>query len=153
MYKRQCELRPKAFFVAWSGVLTLAWEGFPPAIASLKRRIASAFPALPPEKPGSRWAKTTLGCLREGARLTPSELDALVELCRCDDAFAKALKTIIRERGSPRHVPAIVCRVPDVPRTNNGKKVEMACMNLLRGRPVANRGSICLLYTSPSPRD
>ena len=34
------------------------------------------------------------------------------------------------------------CRVPDVPRTNNGKKVEMACMNLLRGRPVANRGSI-----------
>ena len=76
-----CELRPKAFFVAWSGVLTLAWEGFPPAIASLKRRIASAFPALPPEKPGSRWAKTTLGCLREGARLTPSELDALVELC------------------------------------------------------------------------
>ena len=39
-------------------------------------------------------------------------------------------------------MPAIVCRVPDVPRTNNGKKVEMACMNLLRGRPVANRGSI-----------
>ena len=67
---------------------------------------------------------------------------ALVELCRCDDAFATALKTTIRERGSPRHVPAIVCRVPDVPRTNNGKKVEMACMNLLRGRPVANRGSI-----------
>ena len=59
-----------------------------------------------------------------------------------DDGFAKALKTTIRERGSPRHVPAIVCRVPDVPRTNNGKKVEMACMNLLRGRPVANRGSI-----------
>ena len=76
-----CELRPKAFFVAWSGVLTLAWEGFPPAIASLKRRISRAFPALPPEKPGSRWAKTTLGCLKEGARLTPSELDALVELC------------------------------------------------------------------------
>ena len=76
------------------------------------------------------------------AAAAAGEADALVELCRCDDAFAKALKTIIRERGSPRHVPAIVCRVPDVPRTNNGKKVEMACMNLLRGRPVANRGSI-----------
>ena len=76
------------------------------------------------------------------AAAAAGDADALVELCRCDDAFAKALKTTIRERGSPRHVPAIVCRVPDVPRTNNGKKVEMACMNLLRGRPVANRGSI-----------
>ena len=75
-------------------------------------------------------------------RLFFSVLAFVLELCRCDDAFATALKTTIRERGSPRHVPAIGCRVPDVPRTNNGKKGEMACMNLLRGRPVANRGSI-----------
>ena len=35
-----CELRPRAFFVAWSGVLALAFEGFPPAIASAKRARA-----------------------------------------------------------------------------------------------------------------
>ena len=69
------------------------------------------------------------------AAAAAGDADALVELCRCDDAFAKALKTTIRERGSPRHVPAIVCRVPDVPRTNNGKKVEMRCMNLRGGGP------------------
>lgn len=81
---------------------------------------------------------------QEAAALMATAKDGgdLVELCRCDAAFAKELKTTIRERGSPRHVPAIICRVPDVPRTNNGKKVEMACMNILRGKPVANRGSI-----------
>ena len=76
-----CELRPAAFFVAWSGVMTLAWQGFPPVLAGLKRRIAETFPALPPEKPGSKWPKTTLGCLKEGARLTPDQLRTLTQLC------------------------------------------------------------------------
>ena len=76
-----CELRPRAFFVAWSGVITLAWHGFPPVLADLKRRIAETFPALPPEKPGSKWPKTTLGCLKEGARLTPDQLRKLTQLC------------------------------------------------------------------------
>ena len=76
-----CELRPPAFFVAWSGVMTLAWQGFPPVLAGLKRRIAETFPALPPEKPGSKWPKTTLGCLKEGARLTPDQLRTLTQLC------------------------------------------------------------------------
>jgi hypothetical protein len=76
-----CELRPTTFFVAWSGVMTLAWQGFPPVLADLKRRIAETFPALPPEKPGSKWPKTTLGCLKEGARLTPDQLRKLTQLC------------------------------------------------------------------------
>lgn len=75
------ELRPRSFFVAWSGVMTLAWEGFPPAVAAVKRKISRAFPMLPEEKPGSRWAKTTLGCLREGARLNPDQLRVLAKLC------------------------------------------------------------------------
>ena len=75
------ELRPRSFFVAWSGVMTLAWEGFPPAVAAVKRKISRAFPMLPEEKPGSRWAKTTLGCLREGARLNPDQLRVLAGLC------------------------------------------------------------------------
>jgi hypothetical protein len=77
-----CELRPTAFFVAWSGVMTLAWQGFPPVLADLKRRIAETFPALPPEKPGSKWPKTTLGCLKEGARLTKDQLRTLTQLCK-----------------------------------------------------------------------
>ena len=79
--RERCELRPKQFFVAWSGVLTLAWRGFPPEIEALKRDIASAFPALKPENPGSRWAKTTLGCLRDTKRLTPEQLERLGNIC------------------------------------------------------------------------
>ena len=77
-----CELRPTAFFVAWSGVMTLAWQGFPPVLADMKRRIAETFPALPHEKPGSKWPKTTLGCLKEGARLTKDQLRTLTQLCK-----------------------------------------------------------------------
>ena len=89
-----CELRPAAFFVAWSGVMTLAWQGFPPVLAGLKRRIAETFPALPPEKPGSKWPKTTLGCLKEGARLTPDQLRKLTQLC---DSFFISLPAAERE--------------------------------------------------------
>ena len=79
--RERCELRPKQFFVAWSGVLTLAWRGFPPEIEALKRHIASTWPALGPENPGSRWAKTTLGCLRDTKRLTPESLELLGKIC------------------------------------------------------------------------
>ena len=79
--RERCELRPKQFFVAWSGALTLAWHGFPPEIEALKRDIARAFPALKPENPGSRWAKTTLGCLRDTKRLTPEQLERLGNIC------------------------------------------------------------------------
>lgn len=89
-----CELRPRAFFVAWSGVMTLAWHGFPPVLAGLKRRIVETFPALSPEKPGSKWPKTTLGCLKEGARLTPDQLRKLTQLC---DRFFMSLPAAERE--------------------------------------------------------
>jgi hypothetical protein len=79
--RERCELRPKQFFVAWSGALTLAWRGFPPEIEELKRHIASTWPALGPENPGSRWAKTTLGCLRDTERLTPESLEILGKIC------------------------------------------------------------------------
>ena len=79
--RERCELRPKQFFVAWSGALTLAWHGFPPEIEALKRDIASTWPALGPENPGSRWAKTTLGCLRDTERLTPESLEILGKIC------------------------------------------------------------------------
>ena len=80
-FRKKCVLRPKQFFVAWSGVLTLAWSGFPPEIEALKRDIGIIHPALKPENPWSRWAKTTLGCLRDFKRLTPDRLRLLGEIC------------------------------------------------------------------------
>ena len=91
-----CELRPRAFFVAWSGVLALAFEGFPPAIASAKRALDATLGAsLPAENPGSRWAKCTLGCLRDGVTLTREQLAALTRACA---RFEDALRSPTRRR-------------------------------------------------------
>lgn len=78
-----CLVTPKAFFVSWQGVLTLAYSGFPPQLAALKAALADAHgDALPKESPGSRWPKTSLGAVRDGRRLTPEQLSALLRVCR-----------------------------------------------------------------------
>lgn len=72
-------LRPRAFFVAWSGVLTLVFEGWPPPAARFKASLRAAHGAcLPAEDPGSRFPKVTLAALR--ASRTPLELDELERL-------------------------------------------------------------------------
>lgn len=48
----------------------------------------------------------------------------------------------LREKASPRHVPALIIEVPDIPYTFNMKKVEIAVANIINGRPVQNRGSL-----------
>ena len=60
-----------------------ARSGFTGALVDLKSRLSAAHPCLPPENPGSRWPKMTLGCLRDGRRLTPDQLALLRRLCRC----------------------------------------------------------------------
>jgi acetoacetyl-CoA synthetase len=52
------------------------------------------------------------------------------------------IKQTLREEVSPRHVPALVIEVPDVPYTFNMKKVESAISNIIHGRPVTNRDAL-----------
>lgn len=59
-----------------------------------------------------------------------------------DDALIKKIKTMIRTHASPRHVPAKVLQVTDIPRTINGKIVELAVRDTVEGRPINNLGSI-----------
>lgn len=130
-----CILDPLAFFCSWNGVLTLAYEGFPPPLVATKAALSEFFTvchanalahapferqgenerfacnairlhacrhatahacpegarmpplstgkqALPKENPGSRWPKTSLGALKDGARLTPDQLDKLNAICK-----------------------------------------------------------------------
>lgn len=76
-----CLVHPLQFFVAWQGVITLAYSGFPPSLAALKKGLAEAHPGLGPENPGSRWPKTSLGALKEGKRLSLDNLRTLKKLC------------------------------------------------------------------------
>lgn len=48
----------------------------------------------------------------------------------------------LREKASPRHVPALIIDVPDIPYTFNMKKVEVAVTNIIHGRPVLNRDAL-----------
>jgi acetoacetyl-CoA synthetase len=52
------------------------------------------------------------------------------------------IKKSLREKASPRHVPARVIAVPDIPYTTSMKKVESAITNIIHGRPVTNKGAL-----------
>ena len=72
-------------------MLTLAFAGFPPALESLKAALdAHHGGALPAENPGSRWPKSSLGCLVDGRRLTPAELQTLRGICAAHQAALQA---------------------------------------------------------------
>jgi acetoacetyl-CoA synthetase len=48
----------------------------------------------------------------------------------------------IRRRASPRHVPACIVQVADIPRTKNGKVVELAVKAVVHGMPVSNTDAL-----------
>ena len=55
-----------------------------------------------------------------------------------DDELARRIRDEIRRNATPRHVPAKVLQVADIPRTRSGKLVELAVRELIHGRPVRN---------------
>ena len=55
-----------------------------------------------------------------------------------DDFFIEKLKKSIRSEASPRHVPAKIIEVSDIPRTKNGKIVELAVKNIIEGNKIKN---------------
>jgi acetoacetyl-CoA synthetase len=58
-----------------------------------------------------------------------------------DDLIAK-IKQTIKINASPRHVPAIILQVPDIPRTLSGKIVEIAVRQTVNGQVVTNLESM-----------
>jgi acetoacetyl-CoA synthetase len=58
------------------------------------------------------------------------------------DDLKKTMKNALRDKASPRHVPALILDVPDIPYTFNAKKVESAITNIINGRPVTNRDAL-----------
>ncbi|MCA3131894.1 MAG: acetoacetate--CoA ligase [Betaproteobacteria bacterium] len=59
-----------------------------------------------------------------------------------DDALVKRIKDTVRANTTPRHVPAKVLQVADIPRTKSGKIVELAVRDVVHGRPVKNREAL-----------
>lgn len=55
-----------------------------------------------------------------------------------DDALRGTIKKQVREGASPRHVPAVILEVADIPRTKSGKITELAVRDVVLGREVKN---------------
>jgi acetoacetyl-CoA synthetase len=55
-----------------------------------------------------------------------------------DDGLIERIRARIRANTTPRHVPAKVVQVADIPRTKSGKIVELAVRNVVHGQPVRN---------------
>jgi acetoacetyl-CoA synthetase len=66
--------------------------------------------------------------LRDGATLTPELQDRI--------------RRRVREHTSPRHVPARIVQVTEIPRTKSGKIVELAVRDVVHGREIRNREAL-----------
>ncbi|MGB5211219.1 MAG: acetoacetate--CoA ligase [Gammaproteobacteria bacterium] len=66
--------------------------------------------------------------LRDGVQLT--------------DELQQTIRTTIRQNTTPRHVPAKIVAVTDIPRTISGKIVELAVRHVVHGREVKNTDAL-----------
>jgi acetoacetyl-CoA synthetase len=66
----------------------------------------------------------------------------LAEGVTLDAELEKRIREMIRANTTPRHVPAKIVEVSDVPRTKSGKIVELAVRNVVHGRPVKNKEAL-----------
>ena len=58
------------------------------------------------------------------------------------DELIKKIKIYIKESCSPRHIPAKIIAVEDIPYTINGKKVEMAVKQIFQNKNINNKDSL-----------
>ena len=61
---------------------------------------------------------------------------------KLSEQLQEKIKQGIRQNASPRHVPAIIRQVTDIPRTKSGKIVELAVRDMVNARPVKNQHAL-----------
>ena len=66
----------------------------------------------------------------------------LAEGFELSEELKERMKKALRSLASPRHVPALIVAVPDIPYTFSMKKVESSVANIFNGRPVTNRDAL-----------
>jgi acetoacetyl-CoA synthetase len=58
------------------------------------------------------------------------------------EQLKQQIKAVIRENASPHHVPAKIIQVPDIPKTLNGKIMELAVREVVHGREIKNKDAL-----------
>ncbi len=59
-----------------------------------------------------------------------------------DENLSQVIKKQVRAHCTPRHVPAVIVQVGDIPRTKSGKITELAVRDIVHGRQVKNREAL-----------
>jgi len=59
-----------------------------------------------------------------------------------DEGLMGRIREQIRSNTTPRHVPARIIQIPDIPRTISGKKVEIAVTRIIHGEEVSNKDAL-----------
>ncbi len=62
--------------------------------------------------------------------------------CELTDGFCDQIKQALKQKASPRHVPALILQAPDFPRTKSGKLVELAVTRAVNKEPIDNLGAL-----------
>jgi acetoacetyl-CoA synthetase len=79
-------------------------------------------------------------CVGRRRRQDPDEMVVLFVKMRQDQLWsltlAEAIRRVVREELSPRHVPEIIVECPEIPLTANGKKVEVLVKKIVSGVEV-----------------
>lgn len=63
----------------------------------------------------------------------------LKEGATLSETLVQKIKTTVRSGATPRHVPAVIISVPEIPRTKSGKLLELAVRNIIHGELVKNQ--------------
>jgi acetoacetyl-CoA synthetase len=61
---------------------------------------------------------------------------------KLDESLQARIRKVVRDNATPRHVPARIIQVSDIPRTVSGKIVELAVRNVVHNRPVKNTDAL-----------
>ena len=61
---------------------------------------------------------------------------------KLDEEKIKLIKSKIRKNCSPKHVPNIIIKVPEIPKTKSGKIVELAVKKIINGDKINNKEAI-----------
>ncbi len=124
-----CEETPRGGFIIYGrSDATLNPGGVRIGTAEIYRQVEKLDEVLESVVIGQRWDNdervVLFVKLREGVVL--------------DAALQERIRRVIRDNTTPRHVPARIVAVPDIPRTKSGKIVELAVRQVVHGEPVKN---------------
>ncbi|MYG01687.1 MAG: acetoacetate--CoA ligase [Acidobacteriia bacterium] len=124
-----CERRPSGGFRIWGRSDTVLNPG---GVRIGTAEIYNAVEAMP------EIAEAVAVGFQRGGDEQVVLLVVLTNDAELDDRLVADIKQTILRRASPRHVPAAVLQVDDIPRTRSGKVAELAVKRVLAGRSVPN---------------